>query len=718
MINGKILKKIGICFFITIGLMFLQSCNMAEAVYETIQDSLFSDSGHADETSEAFRHWDEDDPPLVSTSCAKCHSAGGFLEFATTGAVNTAAEPGAITCEVCHTDSEKGTLRVFQNVTFPSGEVITGPLDENENPTALGAEGICMQCHQGRYSGPGVDSYLAGKGVAEDTPSSGLGFRNIHYYPAGATMYGTLVKGGYQYSGKSYDGKFGHVEGYTACNDCHDPHSLEVRIERCDTCHSNINSEADLHDIRWLGSLTDYDGDGDKTEGIYYELKGIQNKLYNSIIVYANNVTGVPIGYDSHTYPYFFKDTNGDGEIGESEANYGNSYKSFTPRLLKAAYNFQASKKDPGAFAHGGKYMIQIMYDSIEDLNSKTGGVDMSGMHRNDEGHFDGSAEAWRHWDGDGEVRNSCARCHSAAGLPAYITTGENEDPQPIANGMLCTTCHTSPPAVRQLSEVKFPSGDVVDLGDASNLCLACHQGRASKYSVDSKIAGSSGNYSFTNIHYFPTAAVLFGTEVHGGYEYPGKVYAGRQMFPNHEGRFVTCVECHMGTKGVDPNNGHNVYKPDPADCVSCHGQDVSQPSPGADPVKFKFSGIRPANIPDYDGDGNVNEALKYEIQGLEATLYAQMQKYGFKLKAPIIYDSHTYPYWFKDTNANGKVDPGEASYSNGYRFNANMLKAAYNLQMSKKEPHGYIHNIKYVAQLLADSIGDIGGNVAPYTWR
>jgi len=35
------------------------------------------------------------------------------------------------------------------------------------------------------------------------------------------------------------------------------------------------------------------------------------------------------------------------------------------------------------------------------------------------------------------------------------------------------------------------------------------------------------------------------------------------------------------------------------------------------------------------------------------------------------------------------------------------MLKAAYNYHMSHKEPCGYIHNHRYVAQLLVDSIGD-----------
>jgi len=712
----KNLSIIGICFVFLTGLFILQSCNMDKAAFETIQESLFTDSGHNDLTSEAFTHWDEDDPAVVPSSCAKCHSAGGFEEFTDTGAVANSHEPGSLTCETCHTDVENGTPKVFASVTFPSGITVKGELNEDGTHQPLGHEGICMNCHQGRSSGPSVMAGLAG--LPLDTPSSSIRFSNIHYFPAGAILYGTLAKGGYEYAGNTYDGKFGHVTGYNSCTDCHNPHSLEIKVEQCDTCHSGIETKEDLHNIRYFGSMTDYDGDGDKSEGIYYELKGLQSALFNGMLVYSRNVVGVTIGYEAHTYPYFFTDKNDDGRIDESEAAYSNSYKNFTPRLAKAAYNYQTSQKDPGAFAHGGKYLIQLMYDSVADLNSVTGGVNMSGMTRDDEGHFAGSHEAWRHFDGDGEVRNSCARCHSATGLAKFIETGANEDPEPIANGMLCTTCHSGPPALRQLADVKFPSGDVVSLGDASNLCMACHQGRASKESVDSKISSGTGNYSFTNIHYFPTAAVLFGSEVHGGYEYSGKTYAGRQMFPNHDDRFVTCVQCHMGTMGKSPNTGHNVQKPNQADCVNCHGEDVSQPNPGSDPSKFKFSGIRPANIPDYDGDGDRTESMKYEIKGLEEVLYAQMQLRSKLIGAPLVYDSHTYPYFFKDNNGNGVVDPGEAIYPNGYKFNAKLLKAAYNYQMSKKEPHGYIHNARYVAQLLVDSIGDLGGNVAPYSWR
>jgi hypothetical protein len=454
----------------------------------------------------------------------------------------------------------------------------------------------------------------------------------------------------------------------------------------------------------------DYDGDGNISEGIYYEVEGILAKLLSAIQAYGANVVGVPIAYDEHSYPYFFIDTNGNGVVDSSE---GTSYNAFTPRLLRACYNYQTVKKDPGGFAHGGKYLMELMYDSIADLNTALGGaISMAGMHRGDEGHFDGSSEAWRHWDEDGEVSSSCARCHSATGLAEFLETGENAEAAHIANGMLCTTCHSSPPTVYQAHDIEFPSGVMADLGDTSNLCLACHQGRASKFSVDNAIANSAGPYGFTNIHYFPAAAIFLGTEVKGGYEYPGKSYTGRQPYPNHGGKFDTCVECHMGTLA---ERSHNVAHPHKANCVGCHGQDISQPYPGGDPAMFSFEYIRPANIPDYDGDGNRSESLKDEIQGLEAALYAQMQAYGFAIGSPIVYNPGRYPYFFKDSNGNGIHDPAESSR---YSFDATLLKAAYNYQMTLKEPHGFIHNALYVAQLMVDSIQDLGGNVAPYAWR
>ena len=726
----------------------LKSQNMStQGLVDKITEEWQS-SGHNNVEGEAFRHWDEDDPAEVPTDCAKCHSTTGFVDFITDGTVDNAAGiDTTIECEVCHTNPENGTLRVHTSVEFPSGIVI-----ENDGPDSL-----CMECHQGRYSSPGVDEYISTRSTGEDSVSTKLSFRNIHYYAAAANQFGTLVQGGYEYEDMYYDARFSHVDGYNACYTCHNPHSLEVRLDNCATCHTDPQNQTywgginDPRNIRFIGSYVDYDGDGNMDEGMYYEVEGVRNSLYATIQAYAKDVAGKSIGYDYEnlTYPYFFIDTNGNGFIDPAEADRANAFNAWTPRLIKAAYNFQCSLKDPGGYAHGGKYLIQLMYDSAEnlsemlahapateDLNHSRSFLNRprapmaeahsaAGLTRNDEGHFNGGSDAWRHWDEDGEVSTSCVKCHSATGLAYYLETGLDQEGAHIANGMLCTTCHTSPPALLAAGPVTFPSGAVIDLGDSSNLCMNCHQGRESMISLDKKINGSAGPYSFTNIHYYPVGAIMFGTEAQGGYEFAGNSYAGRRYWPNHNGLFDTCVQCHMGSDSPSQKeNGdfsnHNVQKPNPADCVYCHGQDVSQPSPGADPYWFKFSGIRPATTPDYDGDGNTSESIEAEIQALENALYAQLQAYAFSvLGKTVAYDTHSYPYFFGDTNGNGVVDPAEASRSNGFtKFDASLLRAAYNFHASKKEPHGFIHNSRYIAQLLVDSIGHLGGNIAVYTWR
>ncbi len=194
---------------------------------------------------------------------------------------------------------------------------------------------------------------------------------------------------------------------------------------------------------------------------------------------------------------------------------------------------------------------------------------------------------------------------------------------------MLCLNCHTSVTDTvaprRAVKDVTFPSGLKANMGgagatDDSNLCLLCHQGRESKVSVDTKIAGSAGPYSFTNVHYYAAAASLFGTQVQGGYEYAGKTYAGQNPFTAHGGKFNKCVQCHMGSDGLNASYAsHRVTKPNPNNCV-CHAGDVSQTG------TFEFANIRPATgfgSTDFDGDGNVTESIKSEIEGLEDTVYA-----------------------------------------------------------------------------------------------
>jgi hypothetical protein len=658
------------------------------AVDEVLFEDLWVASGHADETAEAFTHWDEEDPPEVPVACAKCHSAPGYKDFlgidgSEVGVVNSPAEIGTVVeCTVCHNEA----TMAMGSVTFPSGIEVTG----------LGDESRCYECHQGRASTQTVDDAIEEAGVDLDAVSEELGLINIHYYAAAASRLGTMVKGGYEYEGSSYDARFAHVDGFESCFECHDAHSLEVTVESCTDCHTEVDSLESLKNARLEGSMEDYDGDGDVGEGIYYEIEGLQEVLLRAMQAYASDVVGTPIVYDAGAYPYFFIDTNENGDADDDEVNYGNQYASWTPRLLKAAYNYQTSVKDPGGYAHGGKYHIQLLYDSILDLDADL----VQGLTRTDAGHFDGSSESFRHWDEDGAVNGSCAKCHSATGLATYLEEGVSVS-EPIANGLQCSTCHDAVPgySLPAVTQVTFPSGASVAFGEASgsNICLECHQGRESTLSVRAATEGLEADavaeeLGFLNVHYFPAGATVFGADARGAYEYEGSSYAGQ--FTHYEG-FDECAECH------DPH-GLDVTA---EACSVCHDEVAS----GED-----LRAIRTSEI-DFDGDGDVEEGIAEEIETVYEALYAAMQVYAEEVVGtPLVYDEHTYPYFFIDTNGDGRPDPDETVYPNSYNaWTPRLLKAAYNYQYVTKDPGAYSHNALYVLQVLYDSLADVGGETA-----
>ena len=656
-----------------------------EPVIENVpfQDQ-WANSPHNDKTAEAFNHWNEDDPAEIPTSCARCHSTPGYLDYlgadgSTPNQVDTTAPIGTtVECIACHND----VTLTLDSVVFPSGlELIN-----------VGDQARCMACHQGRESKVSVDEDItAAVGDNLDVVNADLSFINIHYFAAGVTRYGTEVKGGYEYDGKAYDPRFDHVAGYDSCNDCHDMHTLEVKVNDCATCHTSVTSIEDVENIRMNGSLVDYDGDGDITEPIKSEIDGLREKLYQAIQTYATEVSGTAIVYDPDSYPYFFADANTNGAVDEGEEGFS----AWTGRLLRAAYNYQVSVKDPGAFAHGGKYIIELLYDSTEDLNSKVSNpVDLSNAHRLDAGHFAASDEVFRHWDEEGEVPASCSRCHSAAGLPLYLRDGVSISQHP-SSGLNCATCHDDLTTFTRFESdsVKFPNGASLDTGFSdSNLCINCHQGRESTVSVNKAIEAVgvgddevSDSLSFRNPHYFAAGATLFGSEAEGAYQYADKEYIGRNK---HVSAFSSCVQCH---------DTHALSVRIEA-CGTCHAGVTTEED-------LKNIRLTPD---DFDGDGNTTEGLAGEVSTMQDALLVAIQVYAQDtVGVGIAYSAESYPYFFTDANGNGEVDDGETSY---VTWTPRLLRAAYNYQWVEKDPGAFAHNGKYILQVLYDSLSDIGG--------
>lgn len=307
-------------------------------------------SGHSDAASVSFSYWNS--AGAIPPVCAVCHSGVGFRSFhgLDGSAPGLPEHPvpvgGVVDCETCHNTG----LSSIAEVTMPSGI---------SHPVTTG-EASCMTCHQGRAAGITITRAVDGK--SQDVPDPALSFINPHYATAAAALLGGYGGMGYQYPGKDYSGRFLHARPIQTCASCHDPHSLAVAEETCLTCHT-LGSAADIRIAR-----VSYDGSGDIRKGIRQDISANAVRLMDMLKDYAAKVAGVPLHYDGSRHPYFFADANGDGVADQADGRPV-PYAAWTPRMLKAAYNWKFVGSDKGIHVHNPHYALELLYDSMEDLS-------------------------------------------------------------------------------------------------------------------------------------------------------------------------------------------------------------------------------------------------------------------------------------------------------------------------------------------------------------
>lgn len=319
-------------------------------------------SPHAAIETHPFTHWDGTEDKMVPQKCAGCHSTTGHLDYLGADGsepyVTDAKAPQreGIQCVACH-NSEIGNIT---EITYPSGLSVE----------RFESDARCMDCHQGRTSGNAVKKMIATAGVEDDTSHKDLKFLNIHYSAAAATRFGSEAGGGFEYEGQDYNGFHYHDDYATQCNDCHSPHSTAVKVDLCADCHEDNGAKDQWAFIRADETVGDFDGNGTE-DGIKTEIESMRGILYQAIQDYSIEVMNKPVAYIAQPFPYFYTDLNNNGVIDEDEAVKPNVYDSWSPRLARAAYNYQFATKDKGAWAHNGQYVLQLLHDSIEDLGEK-----------------------------------------------------------------------------------------------------------------------------------------------------------------------------------------------------------------------------------------------------------------------------------------------------------------------------------------------------------
>ena len=316
--------------------------------------SAWARSAHSDASSISFSYWNKagEIPPV----CAVCHSGAGFRSFhgldgsAPGLPAGPVATGGVVDCDTCHNPG----LSAIKEVAMPSGLM---------HPVTTG-EAACMTCHQGRAAGVTVTRAVEGK--PDDKPDPALSFINPHYATAAATLLGGYGGMGYQYPGKDYSGRFLHAKPVATCASCHEPHSLKVAEENCLTCHATgVAAQIRL-------SRVSFDGSGDRKKGIREDISANSARLMKMLQDYAAAVAGAPLVYDGNRHPYFFADANGDGVADEADGKPV-PYASWTPRLLKAAYNWKFVNSDKGIHVHNPHYALELLHDSMEDLAGSLG---------------------------------------------------------------------------------------------------------------------------------------------------------------------------------------------------------------------------------------------------------------------------------------------------------------------------------------------------------
>jgi hypothetical protein len=319
----------------------------------------------------------------------------------------------------------------------------------------------------------------------------------------------------------------------------------------------------------------------------------------------------------------------------------------------------------------------------------------VSGAHiQMGEGHFNRDGKAFHYWDKEKEIPAVCSRCHGANGVPEYLKEGKTSPAPQVKNAFPCTDCHADmlTYARHTVANVTFPSGIKVDSGNNdSNLCMTCHQGRESAASVNKAIAGIESDkpdpkikFEAVHVHYFPAGAIRYGSQAKVGNEYAGKSYAG--LFA-HVPTANTCTGCH------EPHEGEVLA----AKCSGCHD--------GVRAVA-DLRNIRMSSRGDFDGNGT-EEGIARETANLHRELYVAIQQYARTVGgAAIGFTFEEFPYWYTDTNGNGRIDPEEIRPDNGYHaYTPRLIQAVFNYTFVLRDPGAAFHNGRYSLQLLYDSL-------------
>ncbi len=322
-----------------------------------------------------------------------------------------------------------------------------------------------------------------------------------------------------------------------------------------------------------------------------------------------------------------------------------------------------------------------------------------------------------------------CFKCHNGLTSRAWQDNVQGTPAAPVVFGdstVTCLTCHdthANTPGAEFLlrkpvmmtnyqtssvtiqGNVFLDTQPVPDTTGNATICIFCHQGRESGYTLyKTKLApGKNITGSFFNPHYLGTAAFLWAAN---GYEYGGKQYGG--VSP-HQG--ANCETCHMDNATSDASEGGHTWRPNVATCntTDCHGSFGPVPAKAGTSSPDLAVYRAPFDTNNYSGDsGGQTQPIAVAIKSLQDKIIALLAAQG------ILFNDLNYPYFFK-------VDDPTSSFT---AWTPPTLKAAFNLafvikglpsapvsQVPFPNSSAAVHDYRYTIELLQDSIQGLTGS-------
>ena len=710
----------------------------------------------APDTETVWGHYDWDSASRAS--CARCHTTTGIMNFlsgpGSYAAANNdfshleAGQNELLYCWGCHSDAGTGALRNPGAIIESYAAATAGAAPAIVSYPDVAASNVCMGCHLGRE---------VGQNVKNDTDPDGVrSFINSHYLAAGGMVFN---EAGYEYDVYTNYGYHQNVGVGNAqntgtagpCVTCHmssaEPHKFDV-VEKdangaitavtsttCANCHAGLTPAA---------------------------LESTKEEFHHALVELEEALAEVGIYYYG-AHPYFYSAPYVVGGTNTAFTDWAGVYGLAAWKVVMgAAFNYNLIHHDPGAYAHNAEYSLQLIADSIDfisdgvldgdsseaaillgrgvNVGAEAGyatihdgvspsalncsqchseaphyggyaaasdgsvsgkgqyafvGVTCGECHANtatnleilpqyaESGHGDVMGDGWVHYNWKLASRAGCARCHTSLGYkaaslnwnaptPPYTAIDENNPAEVLS----CGACHTdvasgalrNPGAVTPKTtanppvtlvkkadpdDVATPVSTLPDSG-ASNVCYYCHAGGGNMFS----------NWSSTRVasHHAVAAGTLNSDVTRLGYEFVTAALAPDTVYLS----YASSPHKSLGGATAGP-------------CVSCHMADSNHRFDAVDEATQTISAQTLCNT----CHGSLTYAsLEEEKAGYDAA--------GVLLAA---YINNTLPN-YKNAIVTGTVTAH------------NDRAAWYNFKVfPAEEQGGFVHNPRYVKQLIFDSI-------------